>query len=187
MCTGCLKNIQISQIVSKSRIYSYTSLWCDSKYLKQLSHVHSPTCARIYMFIFPTLRADSHGSLLSHYLACICWIPGHLQSWEASAPRAWPAWWGWRARGACARSGWVSPSYKGSDWASCPVHSLNPNLSKEQDIYPLGSSPSIFGEKKKRRHTRTRNDMVSHTDPPSLLLGLSLLYSQHYDVQSNTK
>lgn len=148
MCTGCLKNIQISQIVSKSRIYSYTSLWCDLKYLKQLSHVHSPTCARIYMFTFPTARADSHGPLLSHYLACICWIPGHLQSWGASAPRAWPACWGWRARGAGARSGWVWPSYRGSGWASYQSHSQSPNLSKEQDIYPLGSSASIFGGKK---------------------------------------
>lgn len=107
------------------------------------------------MFIFPMLRADSHGPLLSHYLACICWIPGHLQSWEASAPRAWPAWWGWRARDACARSGWVSPSYTGSDWASYPARSRNPNLSKEQDIYLLGSSPSIFGEKKGDTHGMT--------------------------------
>lgn len=185
MCTGCLKNIQISQIVSKSRIYSYTSLWCDLKYLKQLSHVHSPTCARIYMFVFPTLRVDSHGPLLSNYLACICWIPGHLQSWEASAPRAWQAWWGWTVRGACARSGWVSLSCRGSDWASYRFHSRNPNLSKEQDIYPLGSSPSIFGEKKETHMNEKWHDYILVLLP--LLLGLSLLYSQHYDVQPNTK
>lgn len=88
MCTGCLRNIQISQIFSNSRIYSFTSPWCDLKSLKQLSHVRAPTCVRIHMFLFPTLRVNSRGPLLSHYLACICWIPGPLRSWEASAPRS---------------------------------------------------------------------------------------------------
>ena len=177
MCTGCLKNIQISQIFSKSRIYSYTSLWCDLKYLKQLSHVHVPTCVRIYMFVFPTLRVNSHGPLLSHYLACICWIPGHLQSWEASVPRSWQAWWEWKVRGACAHNGLVSPSYKGSDWASYWFHFRNPNLSKEQDIYPLVSSPSIFGEKEGETHEPEMTWLVILV-LPSLLPGLSLLYIQ---------
>lgn len=115
-------------------------------YLKQLAELHAPVCVHIWMFIFPTLWVGSHGPLLPHYLACICWIPGHLRSWEASEPRTWQAWWGWTERGACAHNGWVSPNCKGS--ASCWFHFWNPNLSREQDVYTLISSPSVFGEKK---------------------------------------
>lgn len=132
-------------------------------------------CACIY--IFPALRVNSHGPLLSHYLACTCWIPGHLQSWEASVPRSWQAWWGWKVQGACAHSGLVSPSYKGSDWASYWFHFWNPNLSKEQDIYPLVSSPSVFGEKEGETHESEMTWLVILV-LLSLLPGLSFLYIQ---------